>query len=117
MQTPKRVLVVEDEPVLAMLMEDLLQSFGCEAVACAGVAHDATRLANDLDVDFALLDINIQGGDSFEAADALKRRGVPFAFVTGYGVQGVRPDLRDTPITHKPLEVGALRAVIAELTA
>lgn len=117
MQLPKRVLVIEDEPVVAMLMEDLLESFGCETVACAGTALDAARLANDLDIDFALLDINLNGGDSFPAADALKRRGVPFAFVTGYGVQGVRPDLRDNPIIHKPVMIGALRDIIEELTA
>ena len=103
------VLIVEDESMVAMLLEDLLADLGCQVVGAAATVAEAMRLANADGVDFALLDVNL-GGDarSFAVADRLAARSVPFAFVTGYGVEGVRPDLRSAPVISKPVNIAAL---------
>ena len=113
---PRRVLVVEDEPIVAMLLEDLLADFGCRTVASVGTAGEAEHLARDIVIDFALLDVNLGGEMSFGVADELNKRGKPFAFLTGYGVQGVRPDLRETPIVHKPINPSLLQDAIRTLS-
>ncbi len=112
----KRVLVVEDEPLVAMLVEDLLEDFGCTTVASVGTAGEAEHLARDIVIDFALLDVNLGGEMSFGVADVLNLRGVPFAFLTGYGVQGVRADLRETLIIHKPINPSLLQDAIRTLS-
>src|SRR5206468_250859 len=72
-------------------------------------------LARDLS-GAARLDLNLgEGQTSFEAADILRGRGVPFAFLTGYGVQGVRPDLRDAPVLGKPVDPEELRRLLESL--
>ncbi|MFO1015889.1 MAG: response regulator [Caulobacteraceae bacterium] len=111
----RRVLVVEDEPIVAMLVEDLLQDFGCQIAACVTTAEEAEELAREMDIDFALLDVNLGGTMSFGVADALNARGVPFAFLTGYGVQGVRADLRESIIIHKPVDPDRLKSIVESL--
>ncbi|NGM49859.1 response regulator [Caulobacter sp. 602-2] len=108
-----RVLIVEDEIMVAMLVEDLLTDLGCDVTGPAVSAETAVEAARREIVDFALLDVNLDGGTSFAAADVLRERGVPFAFVTGYGDQGVRPDLRDAPILSKPVDPRQLARTIA----
>ena len=66
-------------------------------------------------IDFALLDVNLDGDTSFGAAEVLRARGVPFAFVTGYGEQGVRSDLRDAPILSKPIDPRHLARIIGDV--
>lgn len=113
---PLRILVVEDELFVAMLVEDLLGDLGHSVVGPASSAREALEAAEAESFDFALLDVNLGDGEtSFAAAEALRRRGVPFAFVTGYGDQGVRADLRDAPILSKPIDPRHLARVIAHL--
>jgi CheY-like chemotaxis protein len=110
---PKRVLLVEDEAMVAMLVEDLLDDLGCEVVRSASSAKAAAAWARDGQIDLALLDVNLGRGEtSFEAAEILRARGVPFAFLTGYGVEGIRADLRDAPILGKPVDPEALRRLV-----
>jgi CheY-like chemotaxis protein len=110
---PDRVLVVEDESLVAMLVEDLLRDLGCEVVGPAATAAQAIALARGRSLDFALLDVNLgEGEDSFGVADLLRGRHVPFAFVTGYGERGVRPDLRDAPVISKPINPRVLERVL-----
>jgi CheY-like chemotaxis protein len=107
---PKRVLVVEDESMVAILVEDLVADLGCVVVGPVSTAADACSLAETADIDIALLDVNLGRGEtSFEAAEILRARGVPFAFVTGYGRQGVRADLRDAVVIDKPIDPDLLR--------
>ncbi|ENZ83396.1 response regulator [Caulobacter vibrioides] len=107
------MLVVEDELFVAMLVEDLLSDLGCEVVGPAASASEAVRLAERESFDLALLDVNLGDGEtSFRTAEILRERGVAFAFVTGYGDQGVRPDLRDAPIVSKPIDPRQLARVI-----
>lgn len=107
---------MEDELFVAMLVEDLLADLGCQIVGPASSAGEAMTVAGREDFDFALLDVNLGDGEtSFDIAELLKGRGVPFAFVTGYGEQGVRADLRDVPVLSKPIDPRQLARVIERL--
>lgn len=110
--------MVEDELFVAMLVEDLLDDLGCKVVGPAASALEAVRVAQSGAFDIALLDVNLGDGEtSFATAEILRERGVPFAFVTGYGDQGVRHDLRDVPILSKPIDPRQLALVISRLRA
>lgn len=109
---------MEDELFVAMLIEDLLTDLGHSIVGPVSSAREALLAAERETFDFALLDVNLGDGEtSFGAAEVLLRRGVPFAFVTGYGPQGVRPDLRDAPVLTKPIDPRQLGRVIERLTS
>ncbi|MBC9030907.1 response regulator [Sphingomonas sp. JC676] len=82
---PLRVLVVEDEPVVAMCLEDILDALGCVPVGPAGRLSEGLALAENEALDAAILDINLAGERSTPIAEALRARGVPFAFASGYG--------------------------------
>ena len=111
----KRVLVVEDEPILAMSIEDMLSDFGCIAVGPALSVSDALAMAREEEIDAALLDINMGNGLSFQIADVLLERGVPFCFATGYGAAGVPAALCFVPVLPKPFTTHSLKAVLSEL--
>jgi CheY-like chemotaxis protein len=105
--------VVEDESLVAILLEDMLGDLGCAVVGPAANVTEALALVHRGEVDFALLDVNLgDGATSFVVADHLRACGVPFAFVTGYGVEGVRPDLRYCPVVSKPIDVSVLARVL-----
>jgi CheY-like chemotaxis protein len=80
-----RVLVVEDEPVVAMCLEDMLESLGCETVGPAARLGEGLALAENEDFGAAILDVNLAGERSIPIAETLQRRGIPFAFASGYG--------------------------------
>src|SRR5579875_3519458 len=80
----KRALVVEDEPRVAMMVEDLLRDLGCEVVGLATRVDEATAKAETLSFDIALLDVNLGDKQSFPVAEAIAARGLPFVFTTGY---------------------------------
>jgi len=112
----RRALVVEDEAVVAMLIEDLLTDLGYEVVASAATAEQALALAAEADFDFALLDVNLgPGKNSYAAAKALEARGAPYAWLTGYGVQGVPPELAAAPVLRKPIDLKEFEAVVRGL--
>lgn len=110
-----RVLVVEDEAPIAMLIEDMLEHLGCAIAGSAANVQEALQLSDRGDFDFAFLDINL-GGEMVEpVAEALQRRGTPFAFVSGYGSIGVRTDLQPVAIIQKPFRSRDLKAAIDQL--
>ena len=89
----RKVLVVEDEMMIAMLVEDMLDELGCTVVGPAHALAPALDLASSAtEIDAALLDINLGGQPVFAIADALRARGVPMIFSTGYGEAGLRED-------------------------
>ena len=98
----KQVLIVEDEVLLSMHLEDLLTDIGHEVVAQATRIDDAMRLAREIDIDFAILDINVAGTKSFPVANILRQRGIPFAFATGYGAEGFLDGYREELALRKP---------------
>lgn len=100
-----RVLVVDDEPLVALLVEDLLVDLGCEVVGPAGSVAEALRLVAEGGLAGALLDVNLGGELVYPVAEALQRAGTPFAFVTGYAGLGVEPAFAATPVLRKPLEL------------
>ncbi|WP_343039388.1 response regulator [Microvirga makkahensis] len=110
------MLVVEDEIMVAMYIEDLLVDLGFEVAGMATSLDQALRLAQESDFDFAVLDINLDGGLSFPVADVLRQRDIPFIFASGYGVAGVREDYRDAVRIQKPFRAQDLEQAIARAT-
>jgi CheY-like chemotaxis protein len=111
MSRPK-VLLVEDEGLVAMTMEDMLEDLGCDVVGSFGsVAAALDWLAGEPELDGALLDVNLGGEMVFPVADVLIARGVPIIFATGYGAS---PDDRyaSTPVAAKPVTQARLAKVV-----
>jgi CheY-like chemotaxis protein len=112
-----RVLVVEDEMMVSMLIEDMLTDLGCVVVGPAARLDEAIDLAMASDLDCAVLDVNLGGQPIFPLADLLRERGKPFAFATGYGDAGVRDVDRGTPVLQKPFREGDLARILGDLRA
>lgn len=102
--TRLRVLVVEDEMLLAMLLQDMLEEFSCEIVGPVGRVAKAVPLANAEPLDGAILDINVAGEEVFPVACELARREIPFVFVSGYGRDHLPKEWSDRPILRKPFQ-------------
>ena len=106
----RRVLVVEDESLVAMLLETILEDMGCTPVGPASNIDDGEAMARDTtDLDAALLDVNVAGRQVFPVAEALRARGVPFIFSTGYGEGGLPDEWRGNPTIQKPFTESAVR--------
>ena len=112
-----RVLVVEDEMMVSMLIEDMLTDLGCTVVGPASRLDEAIELAKQNGLDCAVLDVNLGGQPIFPLADLLRERGRPFAFATGYGDAGLREVDKGTPVLQKPFREGDLARVLGELNA
>ena len=112
-----RVLVVEDEMMVSMLIEDMLSDMGCTVIGPASRLDEAAELARAGGIDCAVLDVNLGGQPIFPVADLLRERGCPFAFATGYGDAGLRDVDRGTPVLQKPFREGDLARVLGELRA
>jgi CheY-like chemotaxis protein len=97
-----RVLVVEDEAAIAMLLEDMLLDFGCEVVGPFARLAAAIQAAKEETFGVAILDVNLAGEPIFAVAEALADRGVPFVFSTGYGASGIQDPFRGRPVIQKP---------------
>jgi len=110
----KRVLVVEDESLIAMLLEMALQDEGCVVVGPVSRVAEAIQAAQDGPLDGAFLDVNLAGEAAFPVAEILTGRGVPFLLLSGYGDQAV-PEGRDWPIRGKPFDVGDVLQTLSDL--
>jgi CheY-like chemotaxis protein len=97
-----RILVVEDEAAISLLLEDMLLDFGCEVVGPAARLASALQLASNEALDLAILDVNLAGEPIYPVAEALHTRNVPFVFSTGYGSAGIKDLYRDRPVLQKP---------------
>jgi CheY-like chemotaxis protein len=111
----KRILVVEDEMIVAMLIEDILTDAGATVVGPAARVSRALDLLGEEDVDAALLDVNLAGEMTTPIAEELRRRGIPFAFATGYGAAGVPGGFATQPILQKPFQEHDLNQVMAQV--
>lgn len=106
----RRILVVEDESLVAMLLETILEDMGCTPVGAIATVDEAlTVVAGDAQLDAALLDVNVAGQEVFPVAEALRARGVPFVFSTGYGEGGLPPAWRGQATIQKPFTENAIR--------
>ena len=112
----KRVLVVEDNALLATLVVRQLKMMGASAVGPVARLDVATELAETAEIDIALLDVDLDGTMIWPAADCLLRRGIPFLFATGYQASLVVPErFRDCPVMAKPFKSGELQEALARL--
>lgn len=112
-----KVLVVEDEALVSMLVEDMLTDLGCTIVGPAAEIEEALKLATSADIDAALLDVNLGGRPIFPVADALRARGVPYAFASGYGEAGISEDHKGAAVLQKPFREADLRRVLEGLVS
>ncbi len=110
-----RVLVVEDEMMVSMLIEDMLGDLGCVVVGPASRLEEAIELAKTSEIDCAVLDVNLGGQPIFPLADLLRQKGAPFAFATGYGDAGLRDVDRGSPVLQKPFRETDLARVLGQL--
>ncbi|WP_132533465.1 MULTISPECIES: response regulator [unclassified Rhizobium] len=109
----KRVLIVEDEMLVALLMEDFILQLGCEIAGIAMRLEPALDLARTLDIDIAILDINLAGKQSFPIAHQLETRGIPFVFASGYGAAGLEGSGISAPVLQKPFNVTDVGRLLA----
>ena len=108
----KRVLVVEDELMIRMLLEDMLGELGYTVAAEAGRIDEALQAAKTADFDLAILDLNLDGEPVLPVADALVARGTPFVFATGYGERGLPEPYRNRPTLKKPFQMEGLKQML-----
>lgn len=104
-----KVLVLEDETLVSMMVEDMLLDLGCEVVGPFAKLDQALAfLSGDDHIDAALLDVNLGGVRSFPMAEALAGKGVPFVFTTGYDESGLPDIWRGRPTLRKPFMMGEM---------
>lgn len=107
-----RVLIIEDESLVAMLIEDTLVGMGCEVTGIASKFSDAEQKARSESLDVAILDVNLSGTQTLPIAEILFSRGIPFVFATGYGVDFLPAHLEDVPVLQKPFEKRELKRAL-----
>lgn len=114
----KRILIVEDEPLIAMVLTDYLLDANCDIAGPAQNVEKAKQMAAEETIDAALVDGNLSGRRVDEIVAALAAREIPFAFVTGYGREALPPGYASAPIVEKPFTqeqvLGALRHLFAD---
>jgi CheY-like chemotaxis protein len=108
-----RIFVVEDEMMLAMLIEDWLETLDCETVKAARLKK-AVALADAERLDGALLDVNLGGEECYPVAEVLDKRGIPYIFMTGYSADMLDENYRDRPRVQKPFQLPDIEPFMAE---
>lgn len=111
----RRVLVVEDEMTIALMIEEMLQDLGALIVGPESRLDAALRLAAEASLDAAILDVNIRGGNSYPIADILADRGIPFVFCSGYNDWALEERHRDRPRLMKPYSLKELEDQLIKL--
>lgn len=111
----RRILIVEDEALVAMLIEDIVEELGGAVAGPAAKVAQALAVLEAGEVDAALLDVNLGGEWSYPVAEALAARGIPYVFITGYGQNGLSPEYRDHPVLQKPFTRASLECALEEV--
>jgi CheY-like chemotaxis protein len=111
----RRVLVVEDEMLVLMMIEDMLADLGCNSVTSAATIDKALALIDAQAFDFVMLDVNLNGRDSQPVAEALSARGVPVVYSTGNTDHGPRDGYSGRPVLRKPFKYEDLVAILTRL--
>jgi len=107
-----RVLLVEDEGLIAMSVEDMLSDLGCTVAAQASSLPEALERARAGGFEIAILDVSLNGKLVFPVAELLSEQGIPFAFASGYGRAGLPEGFRDRPVVPKPFQIEQLSAAL-----
>ncbi|KQT12083.1 MULTISPECIES: response regulator [Bradyrhizobium] len=110
-----RVLLVEDEGLVALMIEDMLEELGLKVVASAAHLNTACELATTGSFDLALLDVNLAGELVFPVARVLRERGIPFLFSTGYGAPPLDEEFKGAPAIGKPFSIDQLNEKLRTL--
>jgi CheY-like chemotaxis protein len=108
-----RVFVVEDEPIVSLALQDMLADLECKVVGAAARLESALKLAHQMTIDIAVLDINLGGKRVDPVANAIVARWLPVLFVTGYGRESAPPHAAG-PVLEKPYEVKGLQRALSE---
>lgn len=110
----RRILIVEDEVLIALMLQDILEELGCTVVSIASRPAEAFELiaANEGALDAAMLDVNLDGVLSLDVASELDRLGVPFIVTTGYQLAPQLHDLKDRPRLEKPYNDADVKAAL-----
>jgi CheY-like chemotaxis protein len=111
-----RVLLVEDQMIVAMDIEAMLHAAGCEVVGPVGTLQAAITLAHEEALDTAVLDINLDGEKVYPAAEELQQRGIPFILATGYGASTLPEKWRNQPRLGKPFRSEQLEQLLRSVT-
>ncbi|HEY7457835.1 MAG TPA: response regulator [Xanthobacteraceae bacterium] len=115
--TGLRVLIVEDEFAVLLLVEDMLMELGCVLAGTASRISEAIKLARAGEFDAAVLDVNINGEPVDPIAEVLVARKIPMVFSTGYGLGGINVRWREYPVLQKPYRVEELAAALGRALA
>jgi CheY-like chemotaxis protein len=107
-----QILVVEDESMVAMMIEDMLEDLGHKVIATSGRMPDASKLVSVASADLAILDVNLNGEETYPLADSLAARAIPFIFATGYGSSGIKAEWSGVPVLQKPFQSRELAEAI-----
>lgn len=113
----RRIFVVEDSPVMAEVLAEMLKDLGCEVVGPMGNLGIALEMAAAEAIDAAVIDLNIRGGKVYPVARTLSQRGIPFLVVSGYGDWTMPAEWRTRPRLVKPFSPEALEAELRALLA
>ena len=106
------VFLVEDEVMIRMMVADMLEELGYSIAAESGEISDALKLAQSVEFDVAILDVNANGKVISPVADLIAARNRPFIFATGYGSSGLPAEYRDRPALQKPFQIETLGRAI-----
>jgi len=109
----RRVLVIEDEMLILMMIEDMLADLGCESVTVASKIGPAISLVEGQEFDTAMLDLNLNGIESYPIADALTMRDVSYFFSTGNSLTNVKDGYRDQDVLNKPFTLEQLSNILS----
>jgi CheY-like chemotaxis protein len=107
-----RVLLVEDEMMVALLLETMLTDLGHRVVGPVARLEEGLEMVEREAIDLAVLDVNINGNEAYPIAAVIEARGIPFIFATGYGSTGLHPAYSDRPVLQKPYRSCDLEAAI-----
>ena len=110
-----RVLVVDDEALIAMMLSDLLTEYGHETIGPAHSEGQALELVTSTPIDAAILDVTLGDHDCFAVATALNERGIPFAFATGHGAHSMPDAFRSRRTLSKPFDFEVVRRLVDDL--
>jgi two-component sensor histidine kinase/CheY-like chemotaxis protein len=111
----KRVLLVEDEPLVSMMLADMLSAFGHKVDGPYNRFPDAILAAKSNNLQAGILDVNLGGEKTYAVADILANRKIPFAFVTGYGPDTILSEFSHAPVLQKPIEAAKLHALLQQI--
>lgn len=111
----KRVLLVEDEPLVSMMLADMLSAFGHKVDGPYSRFSDAILAAKSNNLQAGILDVNLGGEKTYAVADILANRKIPFAFVTGYGPDTILTEFSHAPVLQKPIEAAKLHALLQQI--